>query len=116
MRASALMLPFLTLPVLAGCASKSSLPGKIPVDALSSMFTTTSAHDVATCIAQAVGSTADNDGAGYRIAARSGNSYSIGANTERSVYPTQVIVRGVTINTEESEKATLCLRSNGNAD
>ena len=110
-----LFLPVIALAPLVGCATGSPLPGTVPDDALSSMYTTTPALQVATCIAQVIGGTVQNEGAGYVLTGRAGTRYNAGPNDSKSVYPVQVVVRGITVPAQESERVAQCLRPTGAA-
>ena len=105
----------LSLTMLAGCVSYSPEPGKVPGDALASMYTSTPTQQVATCIAQAVGVDAQKAGADYVITGRGGTSYTVGPNQGDSVYPVRVVVRGSTVPVGESERTALCLRGSAQA-
>lgn len=119
MRTSMLMSRLLSLALvpalLSGCAGGSPLPGKEPVDTLSSMYTTTPAQQVATCIAQVAGGSVRDDGTGYAVTSSSGTRYSVGLNNSGDVYPVQVLVRGTTVPASENEQVALCLRATGSA-
>lgn len=112
MRASLLLISVFLTPALASCGEGSPLPGKVPVNALSSMYTTTPAEQVAGCIAKVVNGSAQNDGADYVVTGSGGTTYSVGPNEGKSVYPVRVIVRGSTVSVQESERVALCLRAN----
>jgi len=111
MRASLLLISVFLTPALASCGGGSPLPGKVPVDALSSMYTTTPAAQVAGCIAQVVNGSAQNVGADYVVAGTGGTTYSVGPNEGKSVYPVRVVVRGNSVSVQESERVALCLRA-----
>lgn len=104
----------LTLPIMilsvAGCAAGTPGPGTLPKDAASGIYTTADANTVASCIANAIGSTAEP--VGDRLIVRSvrspGVSYSVGHNDRDGVYATQVAIIGTTSPTADSKEVDRC--------
>lgn len=98
---------------VAGCAGGSITPGTLPDGATSGVYTTADTQSVASCIAGAVGGTAQPMGDRLVIVSthQPGLSYSVGANKRDIVYPTQVAVTGIEGDRAEAQRVDGCMVS-----
>jgi hypothetical protein len=112
-------LPLISFLLLAmgGCAAGSPGPGTLPADAGSAIYTTTDVQTVASCIARAIGSTAES--VGDRLVIQSsrspGISYSVGPNNRSGVYQTQIAIVGTGNSTADTKDVDRCSVSEAKA-
>jgi hypothetical protein len=107
-----ILLPFPVL-LLAGCASGSIAPGRLPEGATSGVYTVAEPQALASCIATALGSAAQPVADRIEIASvrQPGLRYSVGPNRDSLVYPTQVAVIGTESDPQETALVNACVNA-----
>ncbi len=103
----------LTMLLLAGCASGSIAPGRLPEGATSGVYTVAEPQVLAACIATALGSPTQPVGDRLEIASlrQPGLRYSVGSNRDGIVYPTQVAVMGTESDPPEVAQVNMCINA-----
>ena len=110
------LLPLLAATLsISACAASPVTPGTLPPEASSAAYTTATVTNVASCIAAAIGGTAQNigDHTIVQAAAYPGLKYDISLNDRKdSVYPTQIAVIGSERILQDRRGVDTCLVSN----